>query len=188
MIKHQVTKGYCSECHQWQMAAPLPNTRVILGPNVQKYICYLSVMCRLSFAQIQNVLQDTYQFPVSEGEIAKILEREALHLRSHFEQLKAKIRGEPGVHLDETGWKLLQGGDTSYTWVMSGVESGASVFLVGETRGKGNAETLLGEDYNGFVVTDDYGAYRKLSYHQLCWAHLIRKFRDLAQAGELGEE
>jgi hypothetical protein len=47
---------------------------------------------------------------------------------------------------------------------------------------------LIGNDYRGFVVTDDYNAYKKLERHQLCWAHLVRKFRDLARSGELEEE
>ncbi len=38
------------------------------------------------------------------------------------------------------------------------------------------------------MFTDDYGAYRKLENHQLCWAHLIRKFRDLANSQELIKE
>lgn len=185
--KHLVDKGYCETCRCFVSAIPLPNHKVALGSNVQKYICYLNVMCRLSFTQIQNLLQDTYQFTVSQGEIAKILNREAARLRPCFEQLKAKIRGELGVHLDETGWKLLQGGEPSYAWVMSGAESGESVFLVGESRGRGNAEKLLGENYAGFVITDDYGAYRKLLRHQLCWAHVLRKWRDLVRSGELEE-
>jgi len=185
--KQLVEKAYCPKCRIWQTAIPLPNHKVILGPNVQKYICYLNVMCRLSFTQIQNVLLDTYTLKISQGEIAKILAREAVQLRPFFEQLRVRIRGEPGVHLDETGWKLLQGGDQSYAWVMSGAKSQESVFLAGESRGKGNVEKLLGENFNGFVVSDDYGVYRKLSRHQLCWAHLIRKWRDLAQSGELPE-
>lgn len=185
--KHIVEKAYCARCKKWQSAILLPNHKVVLGRNVQKYICYLNVMCRLSFSQTQQVLKDTYRFDVSEGEIAKILERESIRLRPFFEQLKVSIRGEPGVHLDETGWKLLQGGDTSYAWIMSGSESHESIFLVGTSRGKGNADTLLGEDFNGFVVSDDYGAYRTLKHHQLCWAHVIRKFRDLARSGEMRE-
>ena len=70
---------------------------------------------------------------------------------------------------------------------MSGIESKENVFLVGESRGKGNVEKLM-EDFKGFVITDDYGAYRKLKKHQLCWAHLIRKFRDLAKSSELEEK
>ncbi len=185
--KHTVEKAYCPKCEHWLSALPLPNHKVVLGRNVQKYICYLSVMCRLSFTQIQHVLSDTYAFGVSQGEIAKVLGRESVLLRPFFEQLRAKIRDEPGVHLDETSWKVLRGGDTSYAWVMSGTESNESVFLLGESRGKGNAETLLGQNFDGFVVSDDYGAYRKLKRHQLCWAHLLRKFRDLAQSGEVSD-
>jgi transposase len=184
--KHAVEKAYCPKCQKWHIARSLPNHKVVIGGNARKYICYLSVMCRLSFAQIQNILSDTFSLAVSQGEIAKILQRESVKLRPFYEQLKTNIRSEPGVHLDETGWKLLLGGETSYAWVMSGAESQESVFLIGESRGKGNAEKLL-EDFHGFKVTDDYGAYRKLTDHQLCWAHLIRKWRDLVQSEEISE-
>ena len=185
--KHIVEKVYCPHCKKWQTDIPLPSAKVILGTNIQKYICYLNVICRLSFTQIQEVLKDIYQLDISQGEIVKILNREAIHLRLFFEQLKVKIRGEPGVHLDETSWKLLIDGSNAFSWVMSGIESKENIFLIGESRGKGNMEKLL-EDFKGFVVTDDYGAYRKLKKHQLCWAHLIRKFRDLAKSEELEEK
>ena len=185
--KHVVEKSYCPNCKKWQTDISLPSTKVILGLNVQKYVCYLNVLCRLSFSQIQNVLKDTYQIQISQGEIAKILNREAIHLRPFYEQLKVKIRGEPGIHLDETSWKLLIDGSNTYSWVMSGTESKENVFLIGESRGKGNVEKLISENFNGFVITDDYGAYRKLNKHQLCWAHLIRKWRDVATSSELEE-
>lgn len=160
----------------------MPAAKVILGSNIQKYICYLSVICRLSYTQSRQILCDSYQISISEGEIAKILNREAVRSRSEYERLKEKIRGEPAIHLDETGWRILCDGDRSFAWVMSGAESRESVFLVGETRGGGNVETLRGDSYQGITVTDDYMAYRKLPKHQLCWSHLIRKFRDLAQS------
>lgn len=183
--KHLVDKGYCPKCKKHRTAIPLPASKVALGVNVQKYICYLNVFCRLSFSQIQQLLSDTYQFDLSQGEIVKILNREALGLRPLYERLKEQIRGEPAIHLDETGWRLFLDQTSSYAWVMSGAQSQESVFLAGESRGKGNADKLLGDNFLGIVVSDDYGAYRKLRRHQLCWAHLIRKFRDLAQSAEL---
>ena len=188
--KHIVEKVYCPNCKKWQTDILLPSSKVILGKNVQKYVCYLSVLCRLSFTQIQNVLQDTYQIHISQGELAKILNREAVHLRPFYEQLKAEIREEPVIHLDETGWKLLIDGSKTYSWVMSGGEAKnkKDVFLVGESRGKGNAKELL-QDFEGSIVTDGYAVYGKLiKKHQLCWAHLIRKFRDLARSEELEEK
>lgn len=186
--KYVVEKSYCPNCKCWKTDIPLPKGKVTLGSNVRKYICYLNVICRLSFSQIQNILKDVYQMNISEGEIANILNQEAIHLRPFYEQLKVKIRGEPGIHLDETGWKLLISGENSYSWVMSGVESKESIFLIGESRGGGNVFKLIGNDYRGFVITDDYNVYKKLERHQLCWAHLIRKFRDLAISGELEED
>ena len=185
--KHLVEKAYCANCKKWSTAIPLPPSQVILGPNVQKYTCYLSIICRISFSQIQGILKDTYQIHVSQGEIANILNREAMKLKPFYEQLKVTIRGEPVIHLDETSWKLFMGDGYTYCWVMSGGESKENVFLVGESRGKGNMETLVGENFAGFVVSDDYGAYRTLQNHQLCWAHLIRKFRDIAQSEELSD-
>lgn len=184
--KHVVEKGYCGQCG-WQSAIPLPPAEVILGPNIQKYICYLSVCCRLSYQQTQNILKDSYNIGISQGEIGKILERQATFFRPEYEQLKEEIRGEPVIHLDETGWKILCGRDRGFAWVMSGGESKKSVFLLGESRGKGNVETLRGGEYLGVTVTDDYNAYKNLPNHQLCWAHLLRKFKDLANSDELKE-
>lgn len=92
------------------------------------------------------------------------------------------------MHLDETGWKILLYGENAYAWVMSGVESKENVFLVGESRGGGNVEKLIGNDYGGFAVTDDYGGYKKLKNHQLCFSHPLRKWEDLAESKELDEE
>lgn len=184
--KHIVQKGWCQSCKKWQTAIPLPCARVILGPNIQKYICYLSVLCRLSFTQIQNLLYDTYHIDVSQGEITKILAREAMKLLPQYEQLKQTIRSEPIIHLDETSWRIFIDPDASFSWVMSGSQSQESVFLIGENRGHGNADHLIG-NHDGFVVTDDYPVYRKLKNHQLCWAHVLRKFRDLANSKELPE-
>lgn len=187
VIKHIVELSYCPDCKKWHKAIDLPKSKVILGKNIQKYVCYLSVMCRLSFSQIQNVLFDTWQIKLSQGEISKFLDREATHLKPSYEQLKKSIQQELSAHLDETGWRLQEEKENSFSWIMTGGESKESVFLIGESRGKGNIEKLIGKDYNGIVVTDDYGAYKKFENHQLCWAHLIRKFRDLANSQELSE-
>jgi transposase len=186
VIKHEVERGYCPSCRRWSAGSPLPSATVVLGENVKRYAAYLSVVCRQSYAQIQDILMHTYEFAVSQGEIAKILEKEGNLLRPEYERLKERIRGEPSVHLDETGWRLFIGdGYRRFAWTMTGGTSAESVFTVGKTRGKGNATDLLG-DSRAIVVSDDYGAYRRLEQpHQLCLAHILRKLRDLARSGEI---
>jgi hypothetical protein len=185
--KHIVEKGFCTTCKKWSTATPLPTHKVILGNNIQKYICYLNVICRLSYSQVVELLRDTYHIEVSQGEIAKILHREATRHRPEYEQLKERIRGEPCVGLDETGYPICSERERGYAWVMTGMQSKESVYLLGESRGGGHVTDLHGENYAGFTVTDDFAAYKKLHNHQLCFAHLIRKFRDLARSKELPE-
>ena len=186
VIKHVVEKGYCESCKYWSTKEPLPSAGIILGPNVKRYITYLSVICRQSYGQIQAILDHTYNFEVSQGEIAKILDKEGERIRPEYERLKAKIRGEPSIHLDETSWDLVMGdGYQRYAWTMTGGESSESVFVLGKTRGKGNATDLIGES-KAVVVSDDYGAYRNMNNpHQLCCAHPNRKLRDLANSIEI---
>ena len=185
--KHIVEQLWCKRCQKWESAMPLPFANVVLGNNVREYVCYLSVVCRLSFSQIQNILQDTWNIHVSGGEISNTIADQAQKLRPMYEQLKISIQAEPTAHLDETSWKLFTDPDKNFAWIMSGGQSKESIFLIGENRGGGNVEKLIGNGYDGVVITDDYGAYKKLKKHQLCWAHLIRKFRDLATSGELSE-
>jgi len=38
-------------------------------------------------------------------------------------------------------------------------------------------------------ISDNYNVYKNVfKYHQLCWAHPYRKFRDLVESGVLGYE
>jgi len=186
VVKHVVEKGYCEMCDCWMTAEPLPPATITFGQNVKRYVTYLSVVCRQSYGQIQAILEHTYKFDISQGEIAKILCNEGERMRPEYERLKAKIRGEPSIHLDETGWNLVMGdGMKRYAWTMTGGASNESVFLLGKTRGKGNATDLIG-DSKAVLVSDDYGAYRKTENpHQLCCAHPNRKLRDLATSLEI---
>lgn len=123
---------------------------------------------------------------ISDGEISNILAEQARNLRPEYERLKEKIRGQPGQHYDETSWPVQKEHQGHYAWVMTGTKTPDSVFLIGRSRGKGNAHELNG---TGIGISDDYGVYRKLfKVHQLCWAHPHRKLRDLAQSNALDQQ
>lgn len=186
VTKHAIEQGYCVACRKWSTSLPLPTADVVLGNNVKRYTVYLSVVCRQSYAQIQDILKQSYDFNISQGEIARILEKEGERLRPDYERLTEQIRDEPAVHFDETSWHLLIGdGYRRYAWTMVGGTSSDAVFTLGKTRGKGNANDLLG-DSKAIVVSDDYAAYRNLENpHQLCCAHILRKLRDLATSSEI---
>jgi len=183
-VKHTVEQGYCVSCKKWASPIPLPSANCILGPNIRKYICYLSIIQRLSNQQVEDQIRDMHQIHISQGEISKILQKEADRLRPEFERLKTRVRKQKAQHYDETSWKTRNGKFGSYGWGMFGTENREAVFLLGKSRGMGNLKELNPKPFIG--ITDDYGAYKNaFEHHQLCWAHPHRKFRDMAESGEL---
>lgn len=185
VIKHHTEKGYCPDCRKWHRSMRHPGVDVFIGNRVRLYIAYLSILLRLSFSQIQSFLWDTYRFRISDGEITKILHQTADRLRPEFERIKKRLQDGRGVHLDETSW-----GDF-YLWVMTSVNEGNEdvLYLAGRTRGKGNADELLGDDFNGARVTDAYAVYKnQKGFHQQCWSHPHTKLRELAYSKTLNKE
>ena len=190
VTKHIVEQGYCHVCKKWRIMLPMPPTVVTIGEKTRSFIAYASIILRLSYEQIQHILSDLYAFPISQGEIRNILEHEAIKLNPAYERLKEAIRQQQGAHYDETSWPVQREEQGGYAWVMTGTESSDAVFLIGRSRGKGNAEELMGEDtaHSHIGISDDYGAYRNLfQTHQLCWAHPLRKLRDMTQSDCLSE-
>ncbi len=188
VTEYTVEKGYCTHCRRWKSIIPLSTTPVLLGENIKIYICYLSILIRLSYTQIQTLLNTTFQITVSDGEIAKILEKESVRQRPAYEALKEDIRCQKGNHYDESSWRVQEEGQGHYVWGMTGTETEDVVFHCGRSRGKGNAEDLKG-DSHAVGITDGYGAYHTLfDDHQLCWAHPYRKLRDLTESDTLTED
>jgi len=87
------------------------------------------------------------------------------------------------LHLDETTWPInTSKQDDGYMWVMS--NAAGSFYQFEPTRSGDIAKELLGS-YEGPILTDGYGGYKKhfkkskkivMSY---CWAHARRKFTDI---------
>jgi transposase len=186
-IKNTVEQGYCLKCKKWKTAIPIPFGKCVLGTGVRKYVCYLSIILRLSNQQIEEHIRDIHKINISQGEIQKILYKEADRLRPEFERLKIRVQNQKAQHYDETSWKVPYGKLGNYGWGMFGTETREAIFMLGKSRGGGNVKELHPKPIIG--ITDDYGAYKNaFVYHELCWSHPHRKFRDLAESEELTGE
>lgn len=188
--KQRIQTGHCPHCHKRRAAKPIPCQVVSLGENVKQFVCYCNVILRLSFEQTRSLLNDLANIHISDGEISKSLEQQAKKLLPKYHKLKANIRGQPAAHYDETGWRVQRECQGRWAWLLTGTETTDTVFRLGQSRGKGNAEKLKGQQNKEQVaITDDYGVYRRLfKNHQLCWAHILRKTRDLSESAQLSEK
>lgn len=185
VIRHEVEVGYCKSCRKQSSGIEIPSKKAVLGENVRKYVCILSVANRLSHSQIKENIKDIFNIDISIGEIGNILETEANNLRPEYQALKESVLAQTGTHYDETGWKVQKEEQGKFAWVATGTENNDTVFSLGRSRGKGNIEDI-GKGKVG--ISDDYGAYKNsFTEHQLCWAHPQRKLRDLAESEEFGK-
>lgn len=185
VIKHKVEVGYCSVCKKQSSGYVIPSKKSILGNNIKKYVCILSIANRLSHTQIQDHLRDIFGISISIGEIGNILTKETDNLRPEYQTLKESVVGQTGTHFDETSWKVAKEEQGKFAWVATGTENFDTVFSLGKSRGKGNVADI---GIPKLGISDDYGAYRnEFTTHQLCWAHPQRKLRDLAESGEFGK-
>ena len=186
VTKYLVPRTICQSCRKTVVGVDenketfkLTDQTVSLGPNVRPAVCHLVTM-GLSYAQIIQLLKVWHGLIISSGEIAVILSQQKINWTVAYLDLAKKIRASPYLHIDETSWKIkTQAG--GYAWVMPSGTSDEVLFKLASTRGARIAQELL-KDYKGVRISDGYVAYKGSQLtgsHQLCWAHLWRKIRDL---------
>lgn len=187
VIKHTIERGYCVTCGKYSSAQDLRGQETTIGPMVRSLICYLVTLRDHSYDQVQHILWDMYRFKISNGEITAILDNRRLDLLPAYENLKTSIRAGPAIHMDESPWRI-QSEQSGYAWSMSSTTSSDVVFKLADNRGMGNAQELLGDNYQGIGITDRYPGYKHMfTLHQICWAHLQRTAKDLTHLECLGK-
>ena len=72
---------------------------------------------------------------------------------------------------DETGWR--EDGRNGYLWSFNTPK--VRDFIYRSSRSGQVVEEVLGEEFEGVLVSDFYGAYNVYQGpHQRCWTHLLR--------------
>lgn len=184
VTRQTIEKGFCPKCRCWHTAdlpdhsPPAKNNEVLLGQGIKEFVVFQANIIRDTYTQIQDELSGLYNIEISEGEIARMLDKTGTKLSPEYERLKERVKQSRGCHLDETGWQTR--GEKNYCHINAPTDSNEVVFLIGRTRGKGNSVELVGENYKGVVISDFLPNYKNMSGdHQGCWAHFLRMTRDL---------
>jgi transposase len=189
VTKKTIERGFCPQCKKTKSATPLSSQHCTLGPNVRLYVLFAVTVLGQTFEKIKSHLHGLHELSISDGELAAIIREGHRKLLPTMQEIEAKIREAPAAHYDETSYPVQHGEQGNYAWVKSSSCGPETIFRLGRTRGKGNAEELRGSASHQVGVSDDYGAYDNLfKNHALCWAHPLRKFRDLAKSGAITPE
>lgn len=182
VTEHVVLERTCPKCQKrW---APKPDWGALtvgrqrVGISVQSEVSVLREECRLPFGVIQRYLKGRYGLHLSVGELVALVRGVAVRGQGEYAQLQQAIRDSPVVHGDETGWR--QDGHNGYLWSFSTPR--VRYFLYRPSRGGAVVEEVLGEEFDGVLISDFYGAYNVYQGpHQRCWTHLLRAIHQLKE-------
>lgn len=178
VTRYTINRYWCLKCQKIITAKPLevlPKCR--LGINTLFYVLYSRYRLRLTQDLIRENLKTYFNLKISEGEINQLLSKGREVFRQKWKEIIEKIRSSPVVNADETGWRI----DGKNTWLWTFVSDQAVRYTISESRGKGIPREVLGEDFNGGVVSDFYPAYNQFRHKGRCWVHLLRKIKELTE-------
>jgi transposase len=151
------------------------------GPGVDAMVGQVAGMMRASKRTTADTMLGVFGVPMSLGAVIDAQQRCSKAIEAPCAEALAYTQKQPIKNADETSWK--EGTRGAYIWVC--VTSMVVAFVIQTSRAGSAAGLLLGAA-KGILGTDRYSGYAwwPAALRQVCWAHLTRDFRAIAQRGE----
>ena len=188
VVTEHVAKAYwCVSCQQTHYA-PLPAAVVcggLCGPRLTSLVSYFKGKMHASYSGMADFFADVLGLKVSRGYLAKLIQKAARAFMGPCSELIDLLPRETHLNIDETGHK--ENGLRFWTWCFRAKAFVA--FKIDRSRGGGVLMDVLGQDFQGTLGADFWGAYRKYARQcgvliQFCLAHLIREVKYLCEFPE----
>ena len=177
-------QGWCPICRRpVYQTAPGELRGCQIGPVTRAVAMHLRYDLQIPYRKVQHLLKDLFGMPLVPAS-AMHFDRQATALgRPLYQQLQVALKSLPVVYADETSWRE----DGQGHWVWYGGNEDVAVYQITDNRSADSAVGLLGTEFDGTLVSDDYAAYNAThpQHQQTCWAHLARKAKEIVQQIEL---
>lgn len=177
VVKVITYRGRCPCCGVVETHHPLQTSygqgaaKVQLGPRALALAACLNKVHGLTMRKTCRVLYDLCGLRITAGGISHALSRVAGRVKWIYEKLIDDIRASPAVFADETSWWV--GGPKYWLWVFTTAER--TVYRVEHSRGSMVVRDILGDDFDGMLVSDCLSSYDPAPYAKhKCIAHHLR--------------
>ena len=184
LTAHLAHAGKCPNCDAVRYATLPGEVRRggLLGPRLTAYLALLRAEGNASISGCQKVLK-ALGVKISRGTICNRLEAMSQALQVTYDKLSARLPHETRLNIDET--TLPEEGRKRWIWAF--IAPLFTVFKIAASRSSAVLEAVLGPDCRAIIGSDLYGAYLKFAKTapiriQLCWAHLIRDLKLIAES------
>jgi transposase/transposase-like protein len=181
--KHIIHRYFCKHCNKIVepiVTDALPNAR--FGLRLMILILILKLDSRIPSDKITSILNSVFGIKISDGEIYGVLKQLSNAFGDYYEELVIKIREALVKHIDETSWRV--NGRNYWLWIFINKE--VALYIVNRKRNSKVPMKVLGNQNGNFIVEDRFSAYNEFAKvsgckQQICWAHLLRNSKDLAE-------
>ena len=181
--KHLIHRCFCKKCNkivELEIEDALPNAR--FGLRLMMLVLILKLDSRIPSNKIVSLLSSVFGIKISDGEIYGILKQLAEAFADHYQELEKKIREALVKHIDETSWRV--NGKNNWLWIFINKE--VALYVVNRRRSSKVPIEILGNQEGKTIIDDRFSAYNELAKvsgceQQICWAHLLRNSKDLAE-------
>ena len=185
VVTEHTAQGYWCEGCQGIHYAAFPAELVaggLCGPRLTSLVCYLKGKLHGSYSGIRDFFRDVLSLEVSRGYLAKLNQKAAQAFAQPYAQLLSLLPQQVHLNADETGHK--ENGHRYWTWCFRAKDF--IVFKIHASRGSDVLFDILGQNFQGSLGADFWGAYRKYAGQcgvliQFCLAHLIREVKYLCE-------
>lgn len=185
--EYRLYSGVCAGC-----GAVLPATlpagvpRGQIGPRALATIGTLGTKYQMPQLKIRDLLAQLTGLSFSVGAISQAHGKVAAALAAPVAEATRSLTQASVVHMDETRYGRE---GSSGNWVWAAIQKQLAIYAVLPSRARYVIHDLIGEKPAAVVVSDRYAGYAFVDaqQRQVCWAHLLRDFRRIAErAGEPG--
>jgi transposase len=168
-------KARCTnpKCRRWaQKAGPGELLNSKIGPKARAMAVYLRVRIGVSVDNVVDILRTFAGLHLSAAAIVGFEKQAAEKAEPLARDVGKKLRACPVVHADESHWSV----DAArwYGWFHGNAD--LAHFMLEPTRKGQVSRDLLGDGYEGTLVTDCYSGYEQhvAKHRQKCLAHVRR--------------
>jgi transposase len=178
-----VAVGRCRACgkrvqgrHPEQTSDALGAAGAQIGPVAKAWVAWMHYGLGLSFGKCAQLL-GRLGIEVTAGAICQASQSMGTALVPVKTGIIERINASPTVTMDETGWRV----DACSSWLWVATTDDATAYNVAQGRGFDQACDLVRDDYDGVIIRDGWGPYRRYddATHQSCTAHLLRRAAEM---------
>mgnify|MGYP001558587764 CR=1 FL=1 len=177
--KHTMGRHWCGRCRKLVQAKAeglLPHTPY--GRNIHLLAAYLKYGLGMTIDKARDLFSEIYGLPMGSGVVSEMLMRVGDWMGPVHGHLKESLSLQSVIHADETGWRVS--GENHWLWSFSGMRG--AYYHIDRSRGQRVVADVLGEKFDGVLVTDFFGAYGKIeASKQKCWVHVLRDIKEMSE-------